>query len=193
MVASVASYLWGFMRVGRIGSCIGRGGFPPNFLLLLQLSRSQRARQNLSLHGAQKTTEMLGSQVTVSPMSNIETSDLLQISEFHIMTTYHDILTRQKSLQLCLLDFEFFSSFFQSIHCPAVRNSKMSRSFSSGFLMLTFVCSVLVSTGECAVCSDNRCTCSSDKTHQGITAVCRMSDLENLTQSLNTPREVYSL
>ncbi|KAL9987928.1 hypothetical protein ACROYT_G002313 [Oculina patagonica] len=45
--------------------------------------------------------------------------------------------------------------------------------------------------GESSDCTDTRCTCSRDK--ENITAVCRMSDLENISQSFITPQAVNSL
>ncbi|KAL9987945.1 hypothetical protein ACROYT_G002331 [Oculina patagonica] len=67
----------------------------------------------------------------------------------------------------------------------------MSQTFQSTLLVLFLVIFAENKIGESRVCTDTRCTCSRDE--ENITAVCRMSDLENISQSFNTPLDVNLL
>ncbi|XP_078361782.1 uncharacterized protein LOC144646126 [Oculina patagonica] len=67
----------------------------------------------------------------------------------------------------------------------------MSRAFQSSLLVLFLVIFAGNKIGGSRVCTDTRCTCSRDE--ENITAVCRMSDLENISQSFNTPSDVNFL
>ncbi|KAL9987927.1 hypothetical protein ACROYT_G002312 [Oculina patagonica] len=67
----------------------------------------------------------------------------------------------------------------------------MGRILLSSLVIFVFTIFSENKIGESRVCTNTRCTCSRDE--ENITAVCRMSKLENISQSFNNPRAVHTL
>ncbi|KAL9987923.1 hypothetical protein ACROYT_G002306 [Oculina patagonica] len=71
------------------------------------------------------------------------------------------------------------------------RYTKMSHFVLSSVVAFAFAIYSVNTKGDSGDCTDTRCICSLDK--ENITAVCRMSDLENISQSFITPLNVNAI